>query len=353
MIAIDGVPAAKENKTGVEWYVFHLLKEMHKLRPDLDVTVYSHKPININFTGNWKNKILNWPFPGWSKIRWSMELLKEQPQTVFVPGDELPSILPGRVITTIHDIGFRHVPKLYTAKNRRRQERAHRRAAERAECITITNQTKKDFIKFFEPNPEKIHQVYLGFNQAIFYKREDQDKELIDFRKEKNVTEDYFYFVSRVEKRKGADILIEAYKLYKENGGKTQLIVAGPIVDKEIQRTASDTPSIQFVGYVNEKENALHMSAAKAFIFPTKKEGFGIPIIEALASGTPVICSDLAVLREIGGNAPIFLNNKNPQEWAEEMQNDHSDRIEEGISHAKKFSWQETAKQTLKILLNE
>lgn len=359
-IAIDGVPAAKENHTGVERYVHHILEHMNAIDQDGKVLVFSHRPIGISFNGNWRNYVLNWPLPGWSKLRFSAELFFLNPKTTFVPGDELPLITRGKVVTTIHDLGFKHKPELYSKSQLKRLERAHARAASRADhIIASTEATKRDIERFYNVDPNKMSVIRYGYDTSAFKVRPETDPDVERVRRSYGLPPRYLVYVGRLERKKGLETFIEAYKEWKEKT-KTDIElvligVQGAVGYEDIKDAIGDRTDIHELGYVGYEDMAHIVSGAHAYVFPTRFEGFGMPVLEALASGVPLICSDLEVLREVGGRAPIYVPLGATNKWIEALdlvmdQTHRAEMIDEGLEWVKGFSWQMCAQQTLDIL---
>ena len=361
MIAIDAVPAAKQQKTGVEWYVYHLIKAMMKLAPELEVVCYSHQPLDFEMEGNWKNTVLKWPFPGWSKLRFTMELGKVQPEVVFIPGHEIPTVpKTSKVLTTVHDLAFRTQPELYTKVELVNLERAHKRAVERADkIVAVCEQTKTDLLRGYNVDPERIEVVHLGFDVAAFHAREEDDAEVQRVREQYQLNKPYFLFVGRLSTQKGVATLLQAFKRWQEvTGNEVLLALAGKPGAKgyeQIHELATESSWVRELGHVASEDLGPLYSGAHAFVLPSRKEGFGMPIIEAMASGLPVACSDLPVLHEVGGNMPLFVPVDDVQAWQRALESlwdgEHRAMMKmKGLARASEFSWEKTARKTLTIL---
>lgn len=127
----------------------------------------------------------------------------------------------------------------------------------------------------------------------------------------KDASNEYFYYVGNVERRKGVDILLDAYRLYREEGGQKKLIVAGGLKDdslKEQLEKMKDVEGFSYVGYVSEEEKKKLFAECDTFVFPSRGEGFGIPILEAMAAGKPVIASNLSIFQEIIGEGIRYFD---------------------------------------------
>ena len=371
MIAIDAVPATKQQKTGVEWYAYHLLKHMNELQPELDVVLYSHRPLDFELKGNWTNKVLKWPFPGWSKIRWSFELLRDRPDVIFVPGDELPVVTFGKIVTTIHDLGFWHHPEYYSQNQIKRLERAHTRAVEKADrIITISDVTKNDLMSEFGADPNMCTTIHFGYDKKMFKPRDPGDPEIARVLLEFKLEKPYLFYVGRIERKKGIDTLVKAFiewkrrltlSVAKGSGlAEVELVLgggAGEVGYDEIVELIGDRNDIHLIGHVAYQDLGMLRSGSMAEVFPTRFEGFGMPTLEAMASGVPFLCSDLEVLKEVGGNAPMYVRLDDVEAWVraldEVMKPDVRDEmVKRGLQIVTKYDWDVTAQKTLDVLCN-
>lgn len=356
-IAIDAVPAAKNNKTGVEWYVYHLIRAMNELKPELDVVLYTHKPLDFELKGSWKNKVVNWPFPGW-KWWFSRHLLRDKPDVLFVPGDALPPKTYGKVVTTVHDLAFVHMPKQYSGPRYRTLMKAHKRAASEAErLIAISHVTKQDMVDEFGASADSIKVIPLAYDDDV-YKRYPMG--IIEATKEHlKLPKRYFLSTGRLDQRKGQADLIRSFLEWRMDRDTDidLVLVGGPGKDgyDEIHKLASESEHVYEAGYVAGNDLGAITAGAEGYVTATKKEGFGIPIIEAMACAVPVACSDLPTLREVGGESPVYVSQSDRDAWIRAFDTLLDDgaaavMIQKGLEIVKQYSWERTAKETLDVL---
>lgn len=170
----------------------------------------------------------------------------------------------------------------------------------------------------------------------------------VDVEPKTKISDDgYFLYIGNLERRKGTDILLCAYKLYREHGGERSLVLAGKMREKEIQelyeQICKDTEGITYAGYIDEQQKDELLARCGCFVFPSRAEGFGIPVIEAFSYGKPVIGSDLSIFKEItGGQLQSFLLDASTEKSAERLAAELSDikpadaqRISECAEHYK------------------
>ena len=151
---------------------------------------------------------------------------------------------------------------------------------------------------------------------------------------EKIEDKDYFMYVGNLEKRKGTDILIHAYESYKRKGGRKKLILAGKMREKEIEelfkKVSGEVEGLEYVGYIDDEKKNKLLAECSCFLFPSRAEGFGMPIIEAIAYKKPVIASELNIFKELLGDIINYFelsndNNKAEKNLCEMMQGYEAD----------------------------
>jgi len=384
IIGIDGSRANRKIKTGVEWYAYHLIQELKKItvNDSNHYFLYTDKPLKgdlARLPENWQEKILRWPFRYlWTKIRLSWEMLREKPDVLFIPSHTLPIFFPKKTIITIHDLGYERYPETYSFFARYHLRQGYKFAAKHATKIIVpTEFTKRELISLYNTKPEKIEIVHLGYNDKIFKKVDDEIKINKVLEKYK-IKKPYLLFTGRIETKKGIRCLIEAYKLLITNSQwqNLNLVLIGgrgfgyKEIKSEIRKLKN---CVHELGHLTREEDRAYLYTSTAgFIFPSLYEGFGIPILEAMACGVPVIASDLEPIREIIGGkyldrekvgteisreiTAILVPPENPEVLAQkikevlENQELRQQLITKGLERVKNFSWQKCAEETLKIL---
>jgi glycosyltransferase involved in cell wall biosynthesis len=230
--------------------------------------------------------------------------------------------------------------------------------------IAISCNTKNDLVRLFKINPQKISVIYDGVDER-FIPILDRNKIIQGFKKY-NLPEKFFLFVSTLEPRKNVVRLLKAYdKLDKLVSFKATKLPHLVLVGqkgwgyREIFETINGARlknKIVLLDYIKNEDLLVLYNAALAFVFPSLYEGFGLPVLEALACGCPVITSNISSLPEVGNNACLYVNPYQVDEIALAMKRiltDENLRKElqaKGLIQAKKFSWQKTAKETIKVL---
>jgi len=176
-----------------------------------------------------------------------------------------------------------------------------------------------------------------------------------------NIREPYFLYVGKLETRKNVNRILQAYARYRAmSGGYEKLVLVGrrsasfPDIN-EVIHALGIKEHVVFPGYVQTSDLPLLYSAAEMFVFPSCWEGFGMPILEAMACGAPVLTSNTTSMPEIAGNAAIYVNPESVEDIAGGMAHIASSRtlrlsmIERGFERAKNFTWENCARQTLEV----
>ena len=351
-IAIDTSSAEKKQRTGVEEYSFQLIERLKEL------AIVGNNQLVL-----FSRATLKWPFKRfWLQGRVTWELLRRPPNMFFVPAQALPFFILKKikVVTTIHDLGFSRRPDLYPSAEVRKQISATKRAVRRADLIfTPSEFTKQELIKLFQAKAEKITVTPLAADTSRFKIMAREEVEVV-IEKYRLGYKNYFLFVSRIDVKKNPLLAIRAFEEVKNKmglGDPLRLVFAGPPgyrfeEVREAIKISSAKDFISGLGYVPTEDLPALTAGALALISPSYYEGFGLPLLEAAVSGTPVIAADLPVYREVMGEAARFVPLDQPEAWPNAMleiakdPNLAADFSAKGLLRAKIFSWPKTADQT-------
>jgi glycosyltransferase involved in cell wall biosynthesis/ubiquinone/menaquinone biosynthesis C-methylase UbiE len=266
----------------------------------------------------------------------------------------------GNLVVTIHDISFLLYPQFHTEANRLHCFNGTLKAALYADrIIAVSQQTKQDLIQYFAIPEDRIRVVHEAPRHFCFPERND---DLIRSTLESlGVYQNFVLFVGSLEPRKNLKALLTAYEAYvKHHAGPELLVIAGGKgwLNEEIRQSVSGLgleERVRFVGYVTEADLRVLYSAAKLFVYPTLYEGFGLPPLEAMACGAPVITSNTSALPEVVGDAAILIDPHNSEELGHAMQRvlGHDGlRLrmrQQSLLRARLFSWERAARETLAI----
>ncbi|NIM91039.1 MAG: glycosyltransferase [Candidatus Aminicenantes bacterium] len=262
-------------------------------------------------------------------------------------------------VVTIHDLITRIYPRSFPIKQRLIQNTLLPLILSKAERIIVDSRsTENDVQKFYSQQVEKVRVIYPGV-ESLFYPRSQKevervlDKYQLDFK--------YYFFLGTLEPRKNIVRLIEAFiKLKRKRNVEHRLVISGRKgwLYKEIMEKIKHSPFSQdiiFTDFVDDQDLPYLFSGAEMFLYPSLYEGFGLPVLEAMACGTPVIASNLSSLPEITGEAGILVDPMNIEEIALAMEELSEDRKlqeelrKKGLERAKLFSWEKAAQETKEL----
>ncbi|GAG67499.1 unnamed protein product, partial [marine sediment metagenome] len=226
--------------------------------------------------------------------------------------------------------------------------------------VADSKSTKDDIIKFFKIDPAKVKVVYLA-SDSRFKKlaNQEKDKEVL---KKYGIDKKYILSVGTIEPRKNYSTLIKAFNYIKHNNNNfnCKLVIVGrtgwkseaTYRERELSLYKDD---ILFIGRVSDKELVQIYNQAEIFVYPSLFEGFGLPPMEAMSCGLPVIASDSSSLKEVVGDAGILVPSEDYREISKQisyiLKNEKitEELKEKSLKQAKKFNWEKTARKTLKI----
>jgi len=307
-----------EFRTGVENYSHFLINELIKLHKN-EITLISPKKINLNI------KQITIPFPRlWTLARLSWEIWRNKKiNNLFIPSHVLPLIYPKRTTITIHDVVFKYSPKSYSFASRMYLNWAAKFAIKHAKNIVVPSEaTKNDLIKFYKANSKKIHVIPNGFSpQKITVSKKEEDEIISKFKLKKRK---YFLYVGRIEHKKNTDTLIKAFEKFTKQDYEITLVLVGfpghggkeiiQNIPKHIKKR------IILTGYVSDLEKEALLKNCICFIFPSRFEGFGIPLLEAMHANVPIIASNISTSKEIAKDVALFFEKENSVELSKLMQ---------------------------------
>ena len=356
IIGIDATRANKPEKTGVEWYSYHVIREMVKLNTDHTIRLYFRNTPEdglANLGPRVEYRILHWPLKYlWTQIRLSIEMFFNPPDLLFIPAQIIPLLHPAKTVTTIHDVAFKPYPGSYRPHSRWYLDFAVKLATKLPLILTVSEFSKSEITKYYGIAPEHIAVTPLAFTPAP---QADKPMALTRF----VIQEPYLIFIGRLERKKNISALIHSFnEIKKEPWGKAMHLVLVGVHGygwDEIQMTLDHSPhksDIHLVGWVSEQEKFALLNHAVAFISLSAYEGFGLPLLEAMDRGVPVIASDQASLPEVAGDAAILVPRGNVRavvDAVQKIQFDHQLRdtlINRGRARAQQFTWTKTAELT-------
>lgn len=349
-----------EPLTGVGWYLYHLLHEIARhddveifLFGDARVTdegprLHADLPPNARYCifdlrGQRKSR-LDRPLTAGAYVLWMMLL---DCDVIFGANYFLPRLMGAvarRRVITVHDLTYKRFPELLQKETLDNLERQMTREVALADAvICVSESTRRDLLEFYQVDPRRVHAIQSGIASPP------------DPVPMSGLPKRYILFVSTVEPRKNLDALLDAYEeLRREYGGS--LVVAGRIGWKaeEIARRLR-APGIVHLDYLPPGQLAAAYRGADVFVLPSIYEGFGFPMLEAMAHGVPVVAARSSSLPEVGGDAALYFDPRSARDLAEQLRRVlrddalRRDLIARGRERVAQFRWDIAADETLAV----
>ena len=368
-VAVEIQPAL-EDHTGVGWYLHELLNNIDRSEIEiignyfnfLNRHDYSKSLSNLDLK---YNKLQYVPYRIYKilteKYNVSYNLFFRKKTDVYhFTRYILPNNIKGKVILNIYDLVFEKYVETMESKNRESFKRSFYKSVKRADqIITISESSKNELVEILKVPENKIHIVQPGIDfQKFNTKNSEVTKNVI---LKYSLPEDYILYLGTLEPRKNISSIIRAYGSLRNNNKITEkLVIAGKkgwlfseIFD--LIKSLDLGNEVILTDYVDESDKPAIYQNAKLFVFPSLYEGFGMPILEAMAAGIPVITSNTSAMPEVVGDAAILVNPLSIEEISEAMlelmNNDKlsNELISKGFDQCKKFTWSNSANKLVEI----
>ncbi len=352
---------ASYRSAGVHQYILHLLRHLGSvegsvritallgagaLEPDTDLDLLrSSRDTSTPSTRVW-----------WEQLTQPNVLRRIEADLVHGPVFVGPLVAPCPVVTTIHDLSFIRFPHLFRPANRLYLTIMTRLSARRARrLIAVSEHAASESVDLLGVPREKISVVYHGVDAAF---RPLPAAEVAAFRERRGLPERFILFVGTLEPRKNLAHLIEAFAHIYEGRSKLVLVGGKGWLYEDLFAKVKDLgldDAVLFPGYVPTENLPFWYNAASAFAYPSRYEGFGMPVTEAQACGTPVLTSNTSSLPEAAGEAAVFVDPQDIEAIAAALKRVLDDDTlreqlrEQGLIHARTFKWARTAGETIQV----
>ncbi len=383
-------------RAGVGHYTYYLVKNLLKIDKKNEYVLFFDELISPSAVEkiigkNKKAKAKFFPFHrhkhylpfAYTHILFSAFVEKEKLDVYHAPANILPLNYKGKSVVTVHDLAIYAHPEWFPQNFIKRQVSKKLlvpQSIKKADkVIAVSKSTKKDIIKLFKTKPSKIEVIYEGVetegipdvSKVVCGTKDVRCREELFNRY--NIKNDYVLFLGTIEPRKNLVPVIEAFgeviKNNKNLAKKYQFVIAGARgwkfvkvfkaiekVNKELLELYPERGSfIKYVGYVEHADKISLIGNAKCFVFPSLYEGFGLPVLEAMSLGTPVITSKISSLPEVAGKAAVLINPHNRKSIAKELEKilksspTRKKMSAAGKKQAVKFNWKNVARETLQV----
>jgi glycosyltransferase involved in cell wall biosynthesis len=282
------------------------------------------------------------------------------------PSSRIPTSYRGKTIVTVHDLASYKLPDIFPKLKVAKFKATTNLMVNKADkIIAVSNSTKNDLCSIFGCSQDKVSVIYSGFDKRLLEESKVSREKVLE-KYGINDGKKYILFLGTLEPVKNLTRLFEAYKIFKEKCQKGngscdyKLVVAGKNgwLGKEYRQAVKDlgiAKDVIFTGYIIGDELVPLFKNAEFFVMPSLYEGFGTTVLEAFATGTPAIVSNVSSIPEIAGDAALMVNPLDVQEIAEAMvRMSADDKLrydlrQKGFQQVEKFNWEKTAKETLEV----
>ncbi len=369
-IAIQAADLDAERIDGTRVYILHMLRHFGYLTPKDTFHIYHRTTFNPALAPplfqNYKIQVMDFPFL-WTQTRFAWELFFHTPDVLWMPMHNLPFVRKKcmRTVVTVHDLAYKYFPQYFPKKDVFELNLLGDFAIQHADhLIAVSASTKRDILKWYPSVQESsITIVHHGFDAEMFAAERDRGEEE-RVKKRLGIDGEYILYTGAIQPRKNLGVLIEAFSMLKRSGNAKgmKLVLGGgdAWLSDRVHNAVAQSPfrdEIFMPGQIAFGDLGHLMRGASLYVFPSLYEGFGIPVLEALAARVPVLAADNSSLREVGGDAVEYFMADDAAMLAEKMQMVIADEslrngmIARGLEQVKKFSWEKCAKETLRVLL--
>lgn len=364
-ILIDGYEANVEQRLGSSQVAFEIICNLEKIDHQNEYTILLPTPPMSDFPRErvgFKYEILK-PKKLWTRIALPFFLYKNRKKfdLIFSPTHYIPLFSPIPRVVTIFDLSFLHFPESFLKKDLWQLKNWTKFSAKNADhIITISNTSKKDVVNEYGVKKDKVTVIFPGYKKEAIKKATQEEIKMV--KSKYDLGDSYILYIGTVQPRKNLLRLIEAVSRIKDlelvivgktsgvgrQGWKYEEILAAP-------KRYDVENRIKFLGFVPVEDLSGLITGAKVFIQPSLWEGFGIPVLEAMACGTPVLISDNSSLPEVAGNAGLKFDPYSVDQIEQAIRTVVTDlKLRQKLSKASlkrvgRFSWKKTAREVLKV----
>lgn len=352
-----------ENKLeGIGWYSYEILNRLVAIRPsdhffffydrNTPPLVKQENVTNIIVSPQARHPIL---FKIWYNFSLPFYFKKYKIDCFFSPDGFLSLSSTIRQIGVIHDLNFEHYPEdlpksvlIYYKKN------MPLFAQKASDIVTVSKFSKEDICEKYKVNSKKVKVIYNGGGSDFIPLSENERS---DFRKLENNGRPYFIYVGSLHKRKNIERMLKAFKIFNKKFKKMDFVIIGePMWQKQLKYDGL-LENVKFLGRKSGKELSKWVASSSAMVYVSYFEGFGLPVLEGMRSGVPVVTSDKTSIPEVGEKAVIYTDpfsidsiNNGLVEATNEGSFDYYRKL--GLEQSKKFSWDSSALKIANLLFN-
>jgi glycosyltransferase involved in cell wall biosynthesis len=360
-----GIDARKLHDFGIGTYIRNLLRQLARLDRDTEFVVLA-RPVDCQAVGSLGENFravaetaANYSVA--EQIRIPFALRREGVTLFHAPHYVLPPLVTCRSVVTIHDCIHLMFPQYLPSRLALTYARTSITLASRraTRVLTVSESSKRDILRFVDVPSDKIDVIYNAYDERFGV--EPREEDVVRVRERYQLHDEFVLYAGNVKPHKNLERLIEAFDLVRKRGLEHLKLV---LIGDEISRYAALRRAVhshqlhkyvRFLGYLPEETLAVMYRLAGVFVFPSLYEGFGLPPLEAMASGTPVVTSNVSSLPEVAGDAAVLVDPYRPEAIADGIERVLCDETlrrdlrATGLARAQQFSWEASVSRVREI----
>jgi glycosyltransferase involved in cell wall biosynthesis len=360
-----GIDARKLHDFGIGTYIRNLLRQLARMDDRTEFVVLCRPEDRETLAGLGENfRVIPETAGNYSvaeQLRIPLALQREGVTLFHAPHYVLPPLVRCRSVVTIHDCIHLMFPQYLPNRFAFGYARASiNLAARRAtRVLTVSESSKRDILRFVDAAPEKIDVIYNAYDERFAIDPLEED--VVRVRERYQLQDEFVLYAGNVKPHKNLERLIDAFHIVRSRGlDHLKLVMIGDEISKytALRRAVHQHQLhkyVRFLGYLPEETLAVMYRLAGVFVFPSLYEGFGLPPLEAMASGTPVVTSNVSSLPEVAGDAAVLVDPYDPQAIADGIYRVLTDADlrralrRKGVARAGMFSWEQSVRRVRKI----
>jgi glycosyltransferase involved in cell wall biosynthesis len=344
-VAVDVNPIVREAHTGTEVYAREVARRLPTAAPDLRFVLYASRIADVDGVDL---TVLPGRRP-WSQGRLCRELWRRRPDLFFAPSHVVPFLAPGRALTVVHDLAFERHPDAYPRSSLAYLRLTTRWAERRCPLLlTPSRSTAADLARLHGVDERRLRVVPPGGGEPPSCPPHPQAARARAA--ELGVDRPFVLHVGRVEPRKNQVAALEAVERLPD----LLLVSAGAVMDAGMGGRLAASPRCRQLGRLPDADLEALYACAEALVFPSRYEGFGIPVLEAMRRGVPVVTAAVSSLPEVGGDAAVYVDDPcDPAALADAIEWALADRDRLrrlGRERAARFTWDRTAAGVVSVM---
>jgi glycosyltransferase involved in cell wall biosynthesis len=353
-----GIDARKLHDFGIGTYIRNVLRQLARLDQNTEFVLFC-RPEDANTLSTLGQNFRACPETAGNyslaeQIKIPLALKREGVTLFHAPHYVLPPLVPCRSVVTINDCIHLMFPQYLPNRFAYRYARTSiGMAARRAtRVLTVSESSKRDILRFVDADPSKIDVIYNAYDERFGV--EPREEDVVRVRERFQLTDEFVLYAGNVKPHKNLERLIDAFDIVRKRGlDHLKLVMIGDDISKyaSLRRAVHRHQLhkyVRFLGYMPEETLAVMYRLAGVFVFPSLYEGFGLPPLEAMASGTPVVTSNVSSLPEVAGDAAVLVDPYDPDAIADGIYRVLTDETMRrsmrvrGVERARQFSWEQS-----------